>query len=329
MFATEIDDSSITIANQNIDKNQLTDKIQIIKSNMNVNDPYHILINNKIITSIDFTMCNPPFFNDIDTNEMGKFKNRTGKRKLSKHAKSGNINELCTTGGEIAYIKRMIESSKLLKNHIKIFTTMIGHKINFLQLQKELKNNQIYNYSINEFCQGKTTRWGIVWTFHDNFILRNVPFCTSSIENNKNNIKWCINDEKFTIEDIRYQLWTILDELTNVELKEICKNDEKIEFNFIAYENSWSNQRRKKRAKILLQTKLDDDDDSEQSIKRIKLNENEILEAKKSLYLKLMFCISKKLNNIQLDVKYLLGNGYIDATHQLVQYIRNKCTIIH
>lgn len=100
----------------------------------------------------DFSMCNPPFFENDGDDE------RIGKVLPPRNAPSGNDNELKTTGGEIAFVTRMIEESVDLGNQIKIYTTMIGRKTDLFSLKKLIRSKNIKNMTWTEFCQGYTTR---------------------------------------------------------------------------------------------------------------------------------------------------------------------------
>lgn len=43
---------------------------------------------------------------------------------------------------------------------------MIGHKYNMKELVLDLKGENI-KYTTTEFCQGRVTRWGLAWTYHE------------------------------------------------------------------------------------------------------------------------------------------------------------------
>lgn len=99
-------------------------------------------------------MCNPPFF-ESDGEGEGE---RIAKVLPPRNAPSGNDRELRTTGGEVAFVTRMIEESVNLGNRIKIYTTMIGRKADLFDLKKLIRSKDIENITWTEFCQGHTTR---------------------------------------------------------------------------------------------------------------------------------------------------------------------------
>jgi 23S rRNA A1618 N6-methylase RlmF len=70
---------------------------------------------------IDFVMCNPPFF----TNEQELLGQSAGIRKPEKRHKPNSINTaqiheaVFTDGGEVGFLKKMVDESFLVSNRIK------------------------------------------------------------------------------------------------------------------------------------------------------------------------------------------------------------------
>jgi 23S rRNA (adenine1618-N6)-methyltransferase len=114
------------------------------------------------IHSIDFTMCNPPFY----SSESEMLTSAAAKQRPPYSACTGSKNEMVTDGGEIAFISRMIEESLILQDRVQWYTSMCGKFSSVEVLVKKLKEKTIDNYAITEFVQGsKTRRWGIAWSF--------------------------------------------------------------------------------------------------------------------------------------------------------------------
>lgn len=173
MFAIELNEESVNYARDNVSKNGLNDRIEIIDC-ASKDEPLDALDQCKNWKHFDFTMCNPPFFkdeleSDDDTAEQSK------KRKPANNAKTGINCELTTTGGEVEFVRKIIQTSSQLKEKINIFTTMLGHKTSVQPILQELKSQGITNYCNGEFCQGWTKRWGVAWTFRNDLPLRIVP----------------------------------------------------------------------------------------------------------------------------------------------------------
>lgn len=52
---------------------------------------------------------------------------------------------------------------------------MLGHKSSLAPIIAFLKEAGASSWSETEFCQGRTTRWGLAWTFFDNFKVPKLP----------------------------------------------------------------------------------------------------------------------------------------------------------
>ncbi|XP_071524224.1 RNA N(6)-adenosine-methyltransferase METTL16 isoform X1 [Panulirus ornatus] len=111
----------------------------------------------------DFTMCNPPFF--CSEEEMDTMKKSRKDRGEPISAPTGVVHEKVTTGGEVSFISQMIKESQLLKAKIRIFTTLIGTKAHIKQIKKALDATSPSCSVLTEFCQGRTMRWGLAWTY--------------------------------------------------------------------------------------------------------------------------------------------------------------------
>lgn len=151
-YATEIDDESIKFANENVSRNNLDDRIRILKGTETRIIP-------RLDEDIDFVMCNPPFYNSEEQIQASKLL----KTMDSQSACSGNKREMITKGGEVEFIKQMMMESKSLKN-IKLFSCLVGIKADVDILSDFLKCNEIANNpKVHRIQQGKTARWIISW----------------------------------------------------------------------------------------------------------------------------------------------------------------------
>jgi len=101
----------------------------------------------------DFSICNPPFFENKDDVE------KIPKALPPRNAFTGNNNELKTIGGERVFVTKMIDESIKLQDRIKIYSTMIGRKVDLIHLKKEIISRGTTNVTWTEFCQGHTTRY--------------------------------------------------------------------------------------------------------------------------------------------------------------------------
>ncbi|ETO27136.1 hypothetical protein RFI_09995 [Reticulomyxa filosa] len=194
-IGTEVDLQSIECVNTIINQNQLQNKIKILQQT-NSSHIFNSLFNdyntnaNKNDIIVHFTICNPPFFDDI---------NETG---LNPHRiSSGTNHELVfSSGGEIGFIQLMCKECHTLKleKNILWFTTMLGKKSSIQPIQHfllQLYHNhplQLKPFIIQTtFSQGKQTRWGLAWTFYRKCYDSYLQLLNNNDDNgNKNNVSF-------------------------------------------------------------------------------------------------------------------------------------------
>lgn len=342
MYAIESNKQSAEWARENIVRNGFTDQIEVISINENSIDPFNVIEQNENWKLITFTMCNPPFFDENkESIDDDLSKNRSGNRKPPTNVKTGIECEIMTPGGEVEFVSKMIQQSKHLKHRVNIFTTMLGHKTSFQHILNELKANEICNFCSAEFCQGKTTRWGIAWTFRFNLLLRTVPMLGATQP--KSPINFYPND----VDDIDLAAKKVLKIMST--LAQPSNPDNSIEslsehsFRFIAFSNSWSNQRRKRREQMRNQSNNDTEESDEMANpKRCKLDIAVNDEANQSnnqndatnndfkqpvLHIEintLSQTASEFKTVVEIQLKYLNGIAGINGLHELLQFIRNK-----
>ncbi|KAL8060214.1 hypothetical protein ABFX02_02G010100 [Erythranthe guttata] len=102
----------------------------------------------------DFCMCNPPFFETIEEGGLNP-----------KTSCGGTSEEMVCSGGEHAFITRIIEDSVKLKHTFRWYTSMVGRKLNLNTLVSEIWNVGATVVKTTEFVQGRTSRWGLAWSF--------------------------------------------------------------------------------------------------------------------------------------------------------------------
>jgi 23S rRNA (adenine1618-N6)-methyltransferase len=73
--------------------------------------------------------------------------------------------EKITEGGEVDFVKRIIDESLVLKSAIRWYTSMLGKRSSLKTLRSYLHEKAIDNHVATEFIQGRTHRWGIAWSF--------------------------------------------------------------------------------------------------------------------------------------------------------------------
>ncbi|XP_048509035.1 RNA N6-adenosine-methyltransferase mettl16 isoform X2 [Athalia rosae] len=253
MIGTEIDSDSHESALLNIKRNNFEKLINVIRVDKGTVLRDVLPENNVCYT---FTMCNPPFF---DTEETMACKLK-GTRLPPRNAPSGSKVELVVDGGETQFVSKMLEDSIELKDRIKIYTTMLGKKSSLIFLQNELKKLHVENSTWTEFCQGRTTRWGLAWTFlpKDQIDLTTAPVIRTSgartqlkhkakkapseivfpAHSDITKAEELVAALKFWIQKLKIRI----DELPINEQKSNCWGCQ-----LMANEDTWSHERRKRR----------------------------------------------------------------------------------
>ena len=75
---------------------------------------------------------------------------------------------MVTSGGEVAFVSKMIEESLVLRDRVQWYTSMLGKHSSVEVLVNKLREKGVSNYGVTEFVQGnKTRRWGIAWSYED------------------------------------------------------------------------------------------------------------------------------------------------------------------
>ncbi|XP_059480387.1 U6 small nuclear RNA (adenine-(43)-N(6))-methyltransferase isoform X2 [Neocloeon triangulifer] len=325
MTATEIRKESVEVAVKNIKANKLEDCISVVK----VDEEQFLVGVLEVEKTYDFCMCNPPFFAcESETDSMSK--SRSPHREPPKNAFSGSPSELVAVGGELKFIREIINDSKYLATRVKVYTSMVGHKNNADILVKELRLANAKSVSRTEFCQGNTTRWGIAWTFCEKIKL---PEPVNQVVHNK---KLQQPMELFIPEDIETMEYTVFN-VTNTILeifqclqftvkengKPLYENSKKASYDVSARQNTWSNQRRKRR-----EQKFSDNANAEPACKKLKL---EIVEPEPSTssleMLQFKFLVGIADKKIFIKLTWCDGCLGRDSLHQILQYIKNALHI--
>lgn len=116
---------------------------------------------------LDFCMCNPPFFGGSDEIVHNP---RTSMCDAS-------VSETVYTGGEVAFLSRMLTESTTLLDKVTWYTSMLGKHSSVIKVIEILDEMRKHDYQRDDdeyhiadvqttaFFQGKTTRWGVAWRY--------------------------------------------------------------------------------------------------------------------------------------------------------------------
>lgn len=168
----DIDQTALENAQKILDANTLSESVSL-RLQLDRNNIFKGII--KEDDYFDFTMCNPPFHASLEDAKAGS------RRKLNNLAKKANqpltksknpkLNfggqaaELYCDGGEIKFIKRMIEESVEFKNHCRWFTTLVSKASHLPSIYNALKNINAREIRTVEMAQGQKHSRFVAWSF--------------------------------------------------------------------------------------------------------------------------------------------------------------------
>ncbi|XP_041919858.1 RNA N6-adenosine-methyltransferase mettl16 [Alosa sapidissima] len=170
-LATEVDDICFNYATKNVEQNNLSDLIKVVKV------PQKTLLMDalKEESSIiyDFCMCNPPFFaNQLEAKGVNS---RNARRPPPSSVNTGGETEIMAEGGELEFVKRIIHDSLQLKRRLRWYSCMLGKKCSLAPLKEELRKQGVTKVTHTEFYQGRTMRWALAWSFYDDVSVPSPP----------------------------------------------------------------------------------------------------------------------------------------------------------
>ena len=160
--ATDIDLDSLDTAQDIIDDNNFTDKIELRQQFDETHILKDILDDND---SFSATMCNPPFYKSA---EEAQGANKRKSRNLGNNAVrnfSGNNNELWYVGGEKAFLHTYLYESSLQPKKSKWFTSLVSKKDNIESLQSSSKKLGVKEFKVIPMQQGNKVTRIACWRF--------------------------------------------------------------------------------------------------------------------------------------------------------------------
>lgn len=114
----------------------------------------------------DLTMCNPPFHASAAEATAGtqrKLRNLGGKKEVLNFG--GKAGELWCEGGELAFIRRMIEESVAFAQNCGWFTTLVSKSEHLPRLEKTLRQVKATEVRIIDMAQGQKRSRILAWRF--------------------------------------------------------------------------------------------------------------------------------------------------------------------
>ncbi|XP_029784580.1 RNA N6-adenosine-methyltransferase METTL16 isoform X2 [Suricata suricatta] len=211
----------------------------------------------------DFCMCNPPFFaNQLEAKGVNS---RNPRRPPPSSVNTGGITEIMAEGGELEFVKRIIHDSLQLKKRLRWYSCMLGKKCSLAPLKEELRIQGVPKVTYTEFCQGRTMRWALAWSFYDDVTVPSPPSKRRKLEKSRKPITFVVLESVMKelslkasslgsekVEGIVVVTTWIEKILTDLKVqhKRVPCGKEEVSLFLTAIENSWIHLRRKKRERV-------------------------------------------------------------------------------
>jgi 23S rRNA (adenine1618-N6)-methyltransferase len=125
----------------------------ILKGVVSAEESYHL------------TICNPPFHvSESEANAVNEKKWRNlGKSAVANFG--GRSHELWCEGGEVAFIGRLIEESRVFPKLALWFTAFVSKEINLGEIYGKLRSAKVKEWRTVEMAQGQKKSRFVAWTF--------------------------------------------------------------------------------------------------------------------------------------------------------------------
>jgi len=114
----------------------------------------------------DLTLCNPPFHSSATEAAAGtqrKLRNLGGKKAGLNFG--GKANELWCEGGELGFIRRMIEESVAFAGQCSWFTTLVSKSEHLPRLEQALRRVKAATVKVIDMAQGQKKSRILAWRF--------------------------------------------------------------------------------------------------------------------------------------------------------------------
>ncbi len=169
-LGSDIDATALASARSIVRANGLAAAIEL-RQQMDAGHIFHGLLQPG--ECFELTLCNPPFHSSAAEASAGsrrKWKN-LGKldpqRKLPLLNFGGQSNELWCAGGEIAFIRKMIQESRAVASQVLWFTCLVSKGGNLPLVEQALRGSGAVATRTVSMSQGQKQSRFVAWSFHD------------------------------------------------------------------------------------------------------------------------------------------------------------------
>ncbi|KRY89815.1 Methyltransferase-like protein 16 [Trichinella pseudospiralis] len=213
---------AIECARKNVMKNNLQNLINVVEVDGPIN-LYNVVQQLGSDTICSFCMCNPPFFDSQRKEGPGNL-SFASRRPAPHSCTVGRHEEMYADGGEVHFVKRIINDSERLRKRVTSMCETV-------------------------FCQGKTQRWAVAWTFDETIHLQNDRKLEKMKEPVLLQIPKSVSFHN-SVECTAAWLESVFENLSMFYKRHdpVCNVGSSVRFVVEAYKNTWSHSRRKRRA---------------------------------------------------------------------------------
>ncbi|KRX50854.1 Methyltransferase-like protein 16 [Trichinella murrelli] len=234
---------AIECARKNVMKNNLQNLISVVEVDGPIN-LYNVVEQLGAEMICSFCMCNPPFFDSQRKEGPGNL-SFPSRRPAPHSCTVGRHEEMFADGGEVHFVKRIINDSERLRKRVRY------HKIFLLLyiLQNIIILRFVTSMCETVFCQGKTQRWAVAWTFDETIHLQNDRKLEKMKEPVLLQIPKSVSFHN-SVECTAAWLESVFENLSMFYKRHdpVCNVGSSVRFVVEAYNNTWSHSRRKRRA---------------------------------------------------------------------------------
>jgi len=164
-IASEIDSQALKTAEKIINKNKLSNTIEL-RYQENEQNILTSVLNFK--EKVSAAMCNPPFYKDEEhANESTLLKQKGLGKQANKVVRnfSGTSKELWYPGGEKAFVHNYLYQSSLLKTNCFWYTCLVSRTQHVLSMETSLKKLGATDFKILQIALGNKISRVVAWTF--------------------------------------------------------------------------------------------------------------------------------------------------------------------
>jgi 23S rRNA (adenine1618-N6)-methyltransferase len=165
MCLTDADKKSFDYAARNLALNKLLTRTTMLQTTQ---DMPLIPLKALGVETLDFTICNPPFFSDEA--EMQASLKGEGKIAQPNSVCTGAASEMVCPGGDLGFVTRIVEESLVLRERVRWYSSMLGKLSSVKAVIELLKKEGVKNWAVGYLDpggSGGTKRWLVAWSFGD------------------------------------------------------------------------------------------------------------------------------------------------------------------